>query len=100
MEIQFKKIDTLDKQTSNNKHENPFHETKYTKPTSFKYQLKTCICWHHICGHSFMEEKDKAGECGYPNCLCKEYKQGSVDIFDFIRETDDEDVRKYEGGLF
>lgn len=100
MEVKFKKIGIKAEQIDNNKYENPFHETKYTKPIDFEYQLETCICWHHICGHRFMNEKNKAGKCDYPNCSCEEYKQGDVDIFDFIREVDNENIRKYEGGLF
>ena len=97
MEINFQKINN---NNNSNKYENIFHETKYTKPVDFSYQLKTCKCWHHICGHRFIGEMDKAGKCDYPNCLCEIYIQGDVDIFDFIREIDNGNFRKYEGGLF
>jgi hypothetical protein len=103
MKIKFQKLE--EPNLSNNRPENPLHTIDYYRKTkSVHDQLMNCICWHSICGHRFIfddssNNKRKAGKCDYPNCICEEFKQGEVDIWDEIREIE-ENKRKYEGGLF
>ena len=89
-----------------NKPKNPFHTTNYytirenSRPIHIKMQLRMCICNHMIDGHRFIGEKGKAGKCDYPYCICKEFVQGNVDIWDYSENYIKSDDRKYEGGLF
>ena len=90
-----KDADKLEKKTRN-RSENPFHTTSYYKRTkSVHDQLMNCICWHSYCGHSL-----GVGKCDYPYCICEEFVQGSVEIWDYSENYIERDDRKYEGGLF
>lgn len=92
MEIKFKKTKA--------EPENPFHTVNnyYKKPTSVHDQLMNCICWHSICGHKHYDLESPA-QCDYSYCICPKFIQGEVEIWDEVREVE-ENSRKYEGGLF
>jgi len=79
-----------------NRPENPFHTTSYYKKTkSVHDQLMNCRCWHAYYTHRLCE-----GKCDAPYCICEEFKQGSVEIYDYSENYIKTDNRKYEGGLF
>lgn len=71
-----------------------------SKDSSFYQQVNRCVCKHIKALH--FNHTHAEGKCEQGYCFCKEFKYGSVEIWDFsenyIRNDDNE--RKYEGGLF
>lgn len=92
----------LEKEKPRNKfHTNNYYTIKENgRPIHIAMQLRMCICRHMIDGHRFVNDDRKAGKCDYPYCLCEEFIQGDVEIWDFSENYKKNDDRKYEGGLF
>src|SRR5690348_6597193 len=102
-QIRIQNISESSSELSKTEIRNPLHTSNYYtikengRPVHIAMQLRMCICRHMIDGHRFSEQEWKAGKCDYPYCLCQEFIQGDVEIWDCSENYNKNEYRKYKG---